>query len=554
MTKESAERKMLKEVRALLAPLTFYTVQEILGFGGAGYVLNVRHRVFGDRAMKLVHPSLLQKPGIRERFELEAKVMHRLTHPNLVKVHEMGEAGDFPYIVMDLLEGGTLEDHLKAFGVMPPKQAARVAIAILRGLQVAHDDGVVHRDIKPGNILFSTDGTPKITDFGIARLAEAGRALTQEGWTVGTFSYMPPEQLHGALDIDHRADIHAVGVTLYTMLTMGELGESAFHLQLEEFPERLEGVPDVLQMVIRVATSRVRDNRFPSATAMADELEAYLGADLPDDPPDTPKLGSAMSVPSPNRSMTREQAGYEVVDPDGLSVSHESSVPMLPTGAIGMIPGLETDERAALPMGTIMPTGVYNPAHKAQVAQLRAAAMRRALTRVVLPVALVLLLGAGVWFAMRPEPVEAVKDPSARERGEEPVVEVEPDPTPEPVVEVSPEPTPEPAVRHPPTPVKTPTPAPVATSAPTPQPEVEVVPTGQVQLVLVGDTTASITLTGEGETQTLTRGSRDLPQGTYRVEAQISGRDDPQVGNVTVTSMGVVTIRCNAQYRKCTGF
>ena len=291
------ERKALEQVRAMLAPLTVYTVERILGLGGAGYVLKVRHRVFGLRAMKLVHGSLLQSQTMRARFDNEARIMYTIHHPNVVRVHDLGEVGDTPYIVMEYLEGGTLEDHLTAFGCMPSRQAVRVTIAILHGLQAVHSAGVVHRDIKPQNILFDRDGTPKIADFGIARVEEGTRSMTQQGTTMGTFAYMAPEQLSGEHSlVDARSDVHAVGVTLYVMLTCGKLGQEAFFRQIETYPERVESIHPVLQGVIRMATAENREHRFSTAAAMADELERYLSTSLPDDPVDTPALGSAPSV------------------------------------------------------------------------------------------------------------------------------------------------------------------------------------------------------------------------------------------------------------------
>ena len=236
------ESRALQEVRRILAPLEAYSIERILGVGGAGYVLQVRHRLFGLRSMKLLHAGYLKDQSVRKRFDAEALIMNRFTHPNLVKVHDMGEVNGCPYIVMDLLPGGSLDDHLETFGMMPPKQSVRVAVAMLRGLQAAHEDGIVHRDIKPQNVLFDADGTPKVTDFGIARLEEDVTRLTREGWTVGTPAYMAPEQLYGHDELVGSAtDVHAVGVTLYQMLTRGPLGKKmAFHRQLEEDPGRLD--------------------------------------------------------------------------------------------------------------------------------------------------------------------------------------------------------------------------------------------------------------------------------------------------------------------------
>ncbi|MBI4435321.1 protein kinase [Candidatus Uhrbacteria bacterium] len=561
------ERRALEEVRAMLAPLTVYTVERILGVGGAGYVLRVRHRVFGPRAMKLVHPALLKSQIIRERFDTEASIMHSLSHQNVVRVHELGEVGDFPYLVMDFLEGGTLDQHLSQFGKMPPKQAVRVAIAILRGLQAAHDQGVVHRDVKPQNILFDKDGTPKITDFGIARVGEGSRFLTREGSTMGTFAYMPPEQLAGELDlIDHRADVHAMGVTLYVMLTCGKLGQEAFFRQLEKYPERLDDVPDVLQMVIRMATSESPESRFESAAAMADELEIYLASGLPDDPADTPALGSAPGVKAELEGvfnaaqpvheasgmqpvLTRAQPGYEVsASPDGAPVVSQAGF----AHRLGLARLPETDSvqgaSDAPPTGTILPP-VDQRADQAQIDALRNAAKRRVL-RHVAPIAgavLLVLAVVGVWFATRsePKPEPAASEPIAQIAPPAPVEQPMPLPAlavPEPtVVALQPTPTPAPVVRAQPT----------SRVTPLPQTEVAIVEKAQVRLVLKADTMATVTLSGEGGTFTLTGGTHEVPQGTYRVSVEMPGREAPQTGTLTVA--GTTTITCDSRFKMCTG-
>ncbi len=546
------ERKALQEVRAMLAPLKVYKVEKILGMGSAGYVLKVEHRVFGERALKLVHAGLLRSRMIRERFDTEARIMHALNHPNVVKVHDLGELPDgSPYIVMDFLKGGTLEDHLNEFGIMPPRQAVRVAVAILRGLQAAHDQGVVHRDIKPQNILFDGQGVPKIADFGIARVEEGTRSMTREGSAMGTFAYMAPEQLSGEHSlVDARSDVHAVGVTLYVMLTCGKLGQEAFFRQIEDHPERLDGVHDVLQMVIRMATSQARESRFQTAAAMADELETYLATGLPDDPADTPALGSAPAmnaledaVDAPNAQIPRvgatmvpsatwSQSGYQVPPPAGSSQ------------------GILFEEEKEPAVNTIHHEVDYS-AEEAEVAAIRLAAKRRFMRRIVAPIAaallvlVLLLVGLGVWFATRPEPVPP-----------EPIAEVviTPPPAPEPLPELAAtpvEPTTTVTPGSTPAPVKTPTPR-VVIKPPEPEAAVSVEQKAQVRLVLKPDTTATVTLTGDGGSFTLTGGSRDVPQGTYRASVDMPGRDGPQTGTLTVTP-GLTVITCDSRFKMCTG-
>ena len=413
-----------------------------------------------------------------------------------------------------------------------------MAIAILRGLQAAHDAGIVHRDIKPQNILFDKNGTPKITDFGIARVAEATKSMTREGSAMGTFAYMPPEQLNGELDrIDHRADIHALGVTLYVMLTDGKLGTEAFFRQIEAYPERIENLTDVLQMVIRMATSEKPESRFPSAAAMADELEIYLDTGLlPDDPEGTPALGSAplrgnsildsLDDQAEEPSATRAQPGYEV------------------TGSSQGIVFQDAESYA----GTIHPI-VDQDVEAAEIGAIRQAAKRRFLRRVVAPVTAVLLVlgvGVGAWFATRPAPVvEAapIVEPSV-ESAIPVVAESLPALAAAPIVE---EPTPTPT----PTAVVKPTPTPRVVVQPPPEAAVSVEEKAQVRLILKPDTTATVTLSGDGGTFTLTGGSREVPQGTYRVSVDMPGREAPQTGTLTVTP-GLTAITCDGRFKMCT--
>lgn len=529
------ERQALDEVRDLLAPLTVYTVEKILGMGAAGYVLKVQHRVFGVRALKLVHAGLLRSRTIRERFDTEARIMNLLTHPNVVKVYDLGELAGSPYIVMDFLEGGTLEDHLGEFGKMPSKQAVQVTIAILHGLQAAHDKGVTHRDIKPQNILFDRDGTPKIADFGIARVEEGTRSLTREGSTMGTFAYMAPEQLSGEHSlVDARSDIHAVGVTLYVMLTCGKLGQEAFFRQIEDHPERLAGVSDTLQMVIRMATAQARESRFASAAAMADELEIYLATSLPDDPEGTPALGSV--------GLRSEPSAVAVDDAQNLPAD-ATLTPWLTRVQEGGSPPASYTIHPALDMD----------AETAELAAIRLAAKRRFLRWVlalVVAVLALLLIATGAWLTMRPEPIvesELVVQTPVQE-----AVSVTTAPTPE-VIE-PPAPSPEPVVQPhkvEPRPVsKTPT-SKVVVQTP-PEAAVPVEEKASVRLILKADTTATITLSGNGGTFTLTGGSREVPLGTYRVSVDMPGRDAPQVGTLTVTP-GLTVVTCDSRFRMCTG-
>lgn len=543
------ERQALEEVRVKLTPLRVYTVERILGMGGAGCVLRVYHRVLKVHyALKLVHDGLLRSRIIRERFNNEARIMHGITDPNVVKVHDLGELPDgSPYIVMDLLEGGTLEDHLNQFGVMPFKQAVQVAVATLRGLQAAHDKGIVHRDIKPQNILFDRDGTPKITDFGIAHVAAGTHVLTRLGSKMGSPGYVSPEQWHGEVSlVDQRTDIHAVGAMLFQMLCPTEMGESPFAEQIAAFPHRLDVLPDPLQEVVRRAVALVPNDRFGTAREMEETLQSIL-VGLVEDPEGTPALGSAPAVKAQADSASDASdpqiprvGGTLAPDPTWAQPGHEEALPALSQGTV-------FEEQLQHPSYTIHPE-VDIDAEAAELSAIRQAAKRRFYRRVVLPAAgllLALVMGVGVWFATRPAPIvetEPVTEPIT-----ELITNAEAEPLSmlvvDPVESITPEPTPAAVVR--------PNPTPRAVVKPLPEASVTVEEKAQIHLILKLDTTATVTLTGDSGTFTLTGGLREVPQGTYRVSIEMPGREAPQTGTLTVTP-GLTSITCDSRFMMCT--
>lgn len=553
-----AQRQALEEVEKILATLGVYTVERFLGTGGAADVYLARHRIFRElRAIKFLHPVMARYRVVIKRLEDEAHIMHALDHPNLVKVYEVGfpRVGDFvrPYLVMDFLEGGTLEDHLNQFGAMPPKQAVRAAVATLRGLQAAHDRGIVHRDIKPQNILFDAQGIPKVTDFGIARVQE-GMFLgtrqggkTRQGVTMGTLGYMPPEQNEGELElIDHRADIHALGVTLYVMLTCRKPGEnSAFHKQLTDYPESLESVPKVLRAVLHTATAKNRESRFSTAAAMADELE-ILATGFPDDPANTPALGSAPAVKAQVDSVA------DATDPQILRIggtlapSPTQAMPGDKEVAPASSDGIVFEElHGSVSTRTIHPE-VDEDAEAAEFAVIRQMARRSFYRRVVFPAVgllFALVVGVSVWFVTRPVPITHI------EQVAEPVVKAPP-------VEAESlsalaatsitQPPPEPIK----TPVVKPNHTPKLVVRPSPEATVTVQEKALVRLILKPDTTATVTLTGDSGMFTITGGSREVPQGTYRVSVEMPGREAPQTGTLTV-SPGLTAIECDSRFKRC---
>jgi tRNA A-37 threonylcarbamoyl transferase component Bud32 len=210
----------------LAARFPQFEILELIGRGGMGAVYKARQLQL-DRvvALKILAPERVRDPAFAERFGREARTLARLSHPHIVGVHEFGEADGLFYLVMEYVDGASLREVMQA-GRLTPGEALALVPQICAALQFAHDTGVVHRDIKPGNILLDRAGRVKIADFGLAKLLEPDRAdgvsLTASGAVMGTPAYMAPEQIERPLDVDHRADIYAVGVVFYEMLT-GEL-------------------------------------------------------------------------------------------------------------------------------------------------------------------------------------------------------------------------------------------------------------------------------------------------------------------------------------------
>ncbi|HTY88396.1 MAG TPA: serine/threonine-protein kinase, partial [Candidatus Acidoferrum sp.] len=200
-------------------------VLECLGHGGMGVVYKARQpRLNRLVALKILTRDKEQDEQFAVRFAREAQALARLNHPNIVTVHDFGEAGGHCYLVMEYVDGVNLRQLLVA-GKMPPEQALKIVPKICEALQYAHEQGVIHRDIKPENILLDKHGRVKIADFGIAKMAGAGAgqpALTGAKDVVGTPHYMAPEQIEKPALVDHRADIYSLGVVFYEMLT-GEL-------------------------------------------------------------------------------------------------------------------------------------------------------------------------------------------------------------------------------------------------------------------------------------------------------------------------------------------
>jgi serine/threonine protein kinase len=256
-----------------------YELGQMIGQGGMSQVWRARdHRLERDVAVKILHPGLSSTPLNRERFEREALAAARVNHPNVVAVYDAGEQDGELFIVMECLPGHTLYEEM-ARGPIEVERARTIALQLLRGLGAAHALGIVHRDIKPGNVLFAADGTAKLADFGIAKFTEAAD-LTKTGQMVGTAQYLPPERLMGN-DATASGDLYSLGVVLYEALAGRRPFEGETPLALVRAIESTTPTPirevrtDVdagFARAIDGATAKDPAHRFESAAAMSAAL------------------------------------------------------------------------------------------------------------------------------------------------------------------------------------------------------------------------------------------------------------------------------------------
>jgi hypothetical protein len=271
-----------------------FSIQRLIGRGGMGAVYEVRQLEL-DRtvALKILPPEIGGRPGFSDRFVREAKALAKLNHPGIVTLHEFGQAGGLHFILMEYVDGASLRDLLE-HGRISPREALAIVPQICDALQYAHDHGIIHRDIKPENILLDRLGRVKVADFGLAKLAEstddtspasiAGGSsyLTEIGKVMGTPSYMAPEQLSSPGAVDHRADIYALGVVFYQMLT-GQLPDKAL-----EAPSTKVRLDVRLDEVVLRALQAKPELRFQQASIMKTQVEGLHPSMAPHDPSTNP--------------------------------------------------------------------------------------------------------------------------------------------------------------------------------------------------------------------------------------------------------------------------
>lgn len=278
-----------------------YEILELIGSGGMANVYKALcHRLNRYDAIKIMREDTASNEEFRKRFRAESQAVAMLSHPNIVSVYDVSHSDDIEYIVMELIEGVTLKQYMEKAGALPSGEALDFAIQIARALAHAHDKGIIHRDIKPQNIMLLEDGRIKVADFGIASLQSEIETDSDE--TIGSVHYIAPEQARGGAP-DVRSDIYSLGIVMYEMLTakLPYVGESAVevavkHMNAEAVSPReiVSDIPEELERITLKAMASDIELRYQSAQELLDDLESFrksseaaqLQAEIQNDDPD----------------------------------------------------------------------------------------------------------------------------------------------------------------------------------------------------------------------------------------------------------------------------
>jgi len=306
-----------------------YRIVSKLGEGGMAAVYRVWDLKEEEwRAVKVLRVDLAKRGKIRKRFKNEADAMMTIDHRHVIKVFEVHTEVKQPYFVMELARGGCLIDWSDAHGPMPARMAVDVAMQICKGIGAAHAIGVIHRDVKPHNVLISKRGVCKITDFGIAQIADPVD-LTKTGSVMGTLGYMAPEQRVNAKDVNETADIYSIAATLYSLLTGGTVTDLFIAAHEEDL---LEGIPAALAPILVKATAYQPAKRYGSVAEFAKALHT-IRKDLPVVADGTPPLVMPMKEMDYNEETTinKSQETFpgliEILDPPSAATGGETLLP-----------------------------------------------------------------------------------------------------------------------------------------------------------------------------------------------------------------------------------
>jgi predicted Ser/Thr protein kinase len=289
-----------------------FELEELVGSGGMSSVFRARDVQLGRRvAIKILHEHYADDPEYVERFRREARAVARLSHPNIVTVIDRGQDDGRQYIVFEHVEGENLKELVLRDGRLPLRRAVELALAVADGLAFAHEHGLVHRDVKPQNVLLSREGEVKVTDFGIARSLDVEHGVTQTGTVLGTGEYLAPEQASGE-PVSPATDVYSLGVVLWELLAgdvpfAGENFVAVALRHVNEPPPSLRqlrpDVPPTLAAAVERALAKDPARRYPSMAAFASELRACLaeleGASPPDDDAALTLVTAPLPAPAP---------------------------------------------------------------------------------------------------------------------------------------------------------------------------------------------------------------------------------------------------------------
>lgn len=347
-----------------------YEVGELIGRGGMAQVhLGYDTRLSRTVAIKVLRADLAQDPMFLARFRREAQSAAALNHPSIVSVYDTGEEHltsdsgkplSLPYIVMEYVKGRTVASLLSDGNPVPIGEAVEITVGVLNALEYSHHEGIIHRDIKPGNVMLTPDGKVKVTDFGIARaIADSAATMTQTNSVVGTAQYLSPEQARGEV-VDARSDLYSTGCLLYELLTgqppfTGDSAVSVAYQHVSEAPrpasQLASDIPDALDRVVMKSLAKQRDDRYQSAAefrtdliaaargggVQAPSITSWAIPAVPAYPPVAPtQVATQPQSPTAAFAQTLTQSDLEAVDPDKAKAKKRNTI-MIWVGVIFLI-------------------------------------------------------------------------------------------------------------------------------------------------------------------------------------------------------------------------